>query len=88
MTYVHPELPVNLHESNPRQKKLRWFVHTESGSSQIFTSFRSDWGIKIDPADPLNSCFVDYSVEMEFASPLFASIPRQFFDLLAGNVDN
>ena len=76
VTYVHPCLPVNLYPTKENNwcKGLRWRVATESDSSRIFSKLKSEWRIVVDPAKPANGCIVDYTIEMEFASALYAAV--------------
>ena len=48
---------------------------------------KSEWIIHVDGNEPLESCFVDYKIEMEFNSYLFSALTRQFFDILVSQVD-
>jgi ribosome-associated toxin RatA of RatAB toxin-antitoxin module len=75
ITYENPALPI--------YSKLlgqKWMVSTVSPSTSVFKSLESKWLISNSSSD---GCRVDYSIQMEFASPLFAAVTRQFFDLLA-----
>ena len=74
ITYTHPLVPV--HASKAGQV---WQLETVSPETSIFKQLRSDWLIKNTSAD---ECLVDYSISLEFASPLYAAVTRQFFDLL------
>ena len=86
---MHPCLPVNLYPTleNNWGKGLRWKVETVSDSSRIFNSLKSEWRIVADPKKPANGCIVDYKIEMEFASALYAAVTSQFFDILVAGVD-
>ena len=90
VTYSHPKLPVNIHpnKENNFSKGLLWRVTTESDSSRIFNKFSSEWLIRANPEGSLNSCIVDYQIEMEFSNPLYSAVTSQFFDLLVANIDD
>ena len=51
-----------------------------SVSSKIFSELYSLWEIE---AKSKNSCEVKYKCQMTFANPLYSSVTRQFFDILA-----
>lgn len=89
ITYSHPKLPVALHpcEANNFTKGLRWRVTTDSDSSKIFNSFSSEWVIRADPLAPDSHCYVDYAIEMEFASALYSAVTSQFFEYLVAGID-
>ena len=87
VTYTHPKLPVNLARD---RRALLWWVSTVSeGGSRIFNALSSEWLIRLDPdCDERNQfCLVDYKIEMEFASALYAAVTNQFFDMLVANID-
>jgi ribosome-associated toxin RatA of RatAB toxin-antitoxin module len=79
--YSHPSVPILM-----KDPLARWQVDTLSDSTSIFKSMTSQWKIKPDPQDPLKQSIIDYKIEMEFASPLYAAVTSQFFDFLASNI--
>ena len=56
-----------------------------SASSAIFNNLESTWSITNTDSD---TCQVDYKITMEFASSLYASVTRQFFDFLVSNINS
>ena len=90
VTYSHPKLPVNLcpSQKNNWTKSLRWRVTTDSESSRIFNSFKSEWRIRANPDYPISACIVDYNIEMGFSNSLYSAVTRQFFNFLVDNIND
>ena len=89
VTYSHPILPIPLHlASQQKRNPLYWRVTTISGETRIFNAFSSEWKIRADPAAPTRYCYVDYTIQMEFASALYAAVTSQFFNLLVASIDS
>ena len=84
VSYSHPTVPVNFKNTH----KLSWRVTSLSDSSRIFDSMTSEWVILPCKEDPLNSCYVDYRIEMAFANPLYAGVTSKFFDYLVENINS
>ena len=59
-----------------------------SDSSRIFNKLSSEWLIRANPDGKVNSCIVDYKIEMEFSSRLYSAVTAQFFDFLVSSVDS
>ena len=82
--YSHPVVPVNFYHD---ARNIAWRVTSVADGSRIFNSMKSEWKIRPNVVDPLHKCIVDYKIEMEFASSIYAGVTSKFFDFLVDNIN-